>query len=383
MIGPDGSGRGMDAGEMVRRRLGRERLAAACRAVASLPLARGAGACRLGTLALLVGLCACAPVVPDRRAAGAPHPGGAPGQEPSALVCALQRSAPAVAHAELREFLRVVEARLRAAPPGASAEETLGALAVGRTQAVLVTGYDEPLLTGREQPDARFRFPILGAPPRAASYPSRAAIEAGALADQAPILFWTDDEIGLFFLHIQGSGRLVLPNGRKIRLGYAGTNGRRYTAIGRILVERGELSLAEATAPAIRAWLAGHPAEARALMQRNERFVFFRRLELPETAGPPGALGVPLVAGRSVAVDSAVVPLGSVGILDTTLPSGQPLRRVVVAMDRGAAIRGPNRIDLFLGPGAAAAEIAGRLRSPGQVRWFVPGAAPTADGTGP
>ncbi len=266
-------------------------------------------------------------------------------------------------------------ARLAAAPPGASAEETLGALPATRTEAVLVTGYYEPLLAAREQPDARFRFPILGAPPRAGRHPPRAAIEAGALAGRAPILFFTDDEIGLFFLHIQGSGRLVLPGGRRIRLGYAGTNGRRYTAIGRILVERRELSLDEATAPAIRAWLEGHPAEARALMQRNERFVFFRKLDLPEAEGPPGALGVPLVSGRSVAVDSAVVALGSVGLLDTTLPSGEPLRRVVVAMDRGAAIRGPARIDLFLGPGTAAAEIAGLLRSPGQVRWFVPSRA--------
>jgi membrane-bound lytic murein transglycosylase A len=157
-----------------------------------------------------------------------------------------------------------------------------------------------------------------------------------------------------------------------VRVGYAGTNGHPYRSIGSELVERGVFTPAEATAPAIKRWLRSHPGQTKALLETNARYVFFRELEIPAGAGPPGSLGVPLVPYRSVAADPAVVPPGSVGILRAPLPDGRELTRLVVAMDTGAAIRGVGRLDLFLGSGRDAERIAGELRSTGRIAWLEP-----------
>jgi membrane-bound lytic murein transglycosylase A len=171
---------------------------------------------------------------------------------------------------------------------------------------------------------------------------------------------------------VQGSGRLELPDGRIVRVGYAASNGRPYRSIGSELVARGVFTPAEATAPAIKSWLRAHPGEVRGLLQKNARYVYFRVLDVPAALGPPGSLGASLVPWRSVAVDPAVTKPGSVGLLVAPLPDGSELARLVVAMDGGAAIRGPARLDLFLGPGRAAEELAGELRSPAHVAWLAP-----------
>ncbi|MBM4268495.1 MAG: murein transglycosylase [Deltaproteobacteria bacterium] len=238
---------------------------------------------------------------------------------------------------------------------------------------ILLTGYYEPTLQARTRPDARFRHPVHG-PPSGSRGPgvTRAQIESGALEGRGLELFWVDDPIELFFLHVQGSGRLELPDGRIVRVGYAASNGQPYRSIGSELVALGVFTPAEATAPAIKRWLRTHPAEVQGLLQKNARYIFFRILDTPADLGPPGSLGASLVPWRSVAVDPAVTNPGSVGLLVAPLPDGRELAHFVVAMDGGAAIRGPARLDLFLGPGLAAETLAGELRSAAHVAWLAP-----------
>ncbi len=185
-------------------------------------------------------------------------------------------------------------------------------------------------------------------------FPSRAEIEAGALAGEDLEILWVDDPVDAFFLHIQGSGRVVMNDGEIVRLGYAAQNGHSYVAIGRELIERGAISRERMSMQAIRGWLEDHSDEAPQLMASNPSFVFFRELKGP---GPIGAQGVPLTPGRSLAVDRKYIPLGVPLWLDTTDPLSPdtPLRRLVVAQDTGGAIKGPVRGDLFWGFGAAAA----------------------------
>lgn len=287
--------------------------------------------------------------------------------------------------AALREALRSAQAGLRArgSPPspllarlsdglgsGRSLDEVLAAETVpGPAAAVLLTGYYEPILAARWTRTQRFRFPLHGLPGGASRRASRAEIEEGALRGKALELFWLDDPIESFFLHIQGSGRLVLEDGSVVGVGYAGNNGHSYHSIGKELVARGELRAEEATAPAIKAWLRAHPAEQQEILRTNPRYIFFRETE-PGESGPVGALGVPLVALVSVAVDPDVTPLGSVGVLEAPLPDGSILEQVVVAMDTGAAIRGSHRVDLFIGAGREAGDLAGVLRSRGRITWL-------------
>lgn len=157
-----------------------------------------------------------------------------------------------------------------------------------------------------------------------------------------------------------------------MRVGYAGNNGKTYRAIGAVLVERGVLRREEATAPAIKAYLRAHPDEAPGIMRTNPRYVFFQAREGRAEQGPHGALGVPLVPYRSVAVDPKVVPLGSIGHLRVPLPGGDTFSAVVIAMDAGTAIAGAGRIDLFCGPDDEAARIAGELRHRGELVWLDP-----------
>jgi membrane-bound lytic murein transglycosylase A len=242
----------------------------------------------------------------------------------------------------------------------------------GTAREVFVTGYHEPTLAARRRPDARFRWPLFRPPPAPSDLPSRAAIEGGALASRGLELFWTDDPVELFFLHVQGSGRLRLEDGTVVRVGYAGNNGHAYRSIGALLVERGVFRPEEATAPAIKAWLRAHPDEQAELLRRNPRYVFFRELQASAASGPPGALGVPLVPWRSVAVDPKVVPLGSIGRLRVPLPDRPPFDAVVIAMDTGAAIAGARRIDLFCGADGEAEALAGVLRHAGTIEWLAP-----------
>jgi membrane-bound lytic murein transglycosylase A len=266
----------------------------------------------------------------------------------------------------------------------------------------LFTGYYEPLLRGSRTPDARFRYPLLKRPAdlvsvdlgafdpelagrriagrveqgRLVPYPARAAIEDGALEGRGLELLWVDDRIGKFFLEIQGSGQIRLSDGGLVRVGYADQNGHPYRAIGKDLIEMGVIPKDRMSMQAIRAWLEAHPDTAPEVMARNRSYVFFR--ELPELAGAPGpqgAQGVPLVPGRSLAVDRKFLPLGVPLWLDATAPypeGERPLRRLVVAQDTGGAIRGPVRGDLFWGAGPLAEHLAGHMQSRGRLFVLLP-----------
>lgn len=252
----------------------------------------------------------------------------------------------------------------------------------------LITGYYEPMLRGSRKATNRFRHPLFGVPDdllivelselypelkgmrlrgrldgrRVVPYPDRARIEGGEAQLRGREIVWVDDAIELFFLHIQGSGRVVLESGETIRVGYADQNGHPYRSIGRLLVERGALPLERASMQGIKAWARAHPDAVNELLNANGSYVFFR--ELPATAnGPPGALGVPLTARRSVAVDPRHVPLGAPVFIATTWPnSTRPLNRLMLAQDTGGAIRGAVRADFFWGYGEAAGREAGRMK---------------------
>ena len=258
----------------------------------------------------------------------------------------------------------------------------------------LFTGYYEPLLSGAKTPGGRFTVPIHGLPGDLVTvklglfsdelegrritgrmvdgalqpYPPRAEITAGALDGRAPVLAWVDDATDAFFLHVQGSGRIALDGGGVMRVGYAGANGMSYVSIGRALVERGAISLEEASLQSIRAWLAANPDQAAEFLALNPSYVFFHELT---GDGPLGAQGVALTPVRSLAVDRAYLPLGAPLWLDITTPGAgpsdadRPLRRLVVAQDIGGAIKGPVRGDLFWGFGPEAESVAGRMKHSG------------------
>lgn len=279
----------------------------------------------------------------------------------------------------------------------------------GAADVGLFTGYYEPLLHGARQPGGPYAVPLYGPPDdlllidlaafdpalagrqivgrvdgaRVVPYYTRSEIDAGALDGRARELLWVDDPIDKFFLQIQGSGQVRLDDGSLLRVGYAGKNGHTYRAIGRDLIEAGELTPEEVSMQSIRAWLEANPGQAPALMQRNGSYVFFRELEgLAPDEGPPGAQGVPLTATRSLAVDPRFVPLGTPVWLETRVPwsSGEaPFERLMVAQDVGGAIKGVVRGDVFFGTGPEAEAAAGRMKHPGRMFILLPAAlAPTA-----
>ncbi len=239
----------------------------------------------------------------------------------------------------------------------------------------LFTGYYEPSLRGSKTKDARFTVPIYRYPPdwnaKGGPYPDRAAIDAGALAGKKLEIAWAESAIDVFFLQVQGSGRIELPGGQMMQVGYAGDNGRKYVAIGKILIERGVYKPDEVSLQSIRAWMDANPKQAPALMRENPRYIFFRVLDAD---GPIGAGGVPLVAGRSLAIDPTFMPMGAPLWLDTTWPGteAKPMRRLVVAQDTGSAIKGPIRGDVFWGPGEEAERHAGQMRQPGTYFLLLP-----------
>ncbi len=259
----------------------------------------------------------------------------------------------------------------------------------------LFTGYYEPLLSASATPDARYRYPLYRRPAdmlvidlgafssefegrsitgrlsggSLVPYFDRATIDEGALAGEDLEIAWTDDDVALFFLHIQGSGRLAMTDGRELRVGYDGQNGHGYYAIGRELVAMGELTKEEVSLQSIRDWLKAHPDQADAVMQTNPSYIFFRVLEGP---GPIGGQGVPLTAGRSMAVDHRIIAYGAPLWLDTALPDGTPWQRLMIAQDTGGAIRGPVRGDIFFGAGEEAEWRAGHMKGEGGYAVLLP-----------
>jgi membrane-bound lytic murein transglycosylase A len=187
-------------------------------------------------------------------------------------------------------------------------------------------------------------------------------------------LVWVDDPVEAFFVHVQGSARIQLADRTTLRIGYADQNGHPYRSIGRALVERGELTLEQASMQGIKAWARQHPDKLPSLLDENPSYVFFRQIErAPEHAidGPIGALGVPLAAGRTIAVDTRFLPLGAPVFLATTYPlSNAPLQRLVLAQDTGGAIRGALRADFFWGTGDDAGRNAGRMNQTGSM-WLL------------
>ena len=201
----------------------------------------------------------------------------------------------------------------------------------------------------------------------------RAEIDGGALAGQGLELLWVDDRVEAFFLHVQGSGRVRLDSGEVVRVGFAGTNEREYASIGKAMVDAGIMTKEEASLQTIRAYLNAHPDEIDSWLHRNPRYVFFKEAPADPSVGPVGAFNVPLTPGRSIAVDPAFVALGLPVWLDTTEPqTNAPLRRLVVAQDKGSAIKGPGRIDLFWGAGDQAEAMAGPMRQQGTYWLIVP-----------
>lgn len=258
----------------------------------------------------------------------------------------------------------------------------------------LFTGYFEPELTGAAERKDGFEVPLYARPSdlvlvnlgdwrstlkgeriagrlrggRLVPYDSRAEIESGTLDGSAQPIVWLDDPIDAFFLHIQGSGRVRLDDGRVLRVGYDGHNGHVYFPIGRHLVENGAIPKEEISLQSIRKWLKENPARMQEVMNLNPSYIFFRPVE---GDGPLGAQGVALTAGRSLAVDRRYIPLGAPVWIDIDYPdeNGRPLQRLVVAQDTGGAIKGAVRGDVFWGHGPRAAEKAGPMAASG--RYFV------------
>lgn len=263
----------------------------------------------------------------------------------------------------------------------------------------LVTGYYEPLLKGDRVRTERARFPLYAVPDdlvtvelasvypelknlrlrgklvgnKLVPYATRKEIETAGLTGKT--VAWADDAVELFFLQIQGSGRIELPDGRHLRVGYADQNGHPYRSIGKLLVERGELKVEQASMQGIKDWGERNPDKLGELLAANPSYVFFR--ELPNgLAGPIGALGVPLTGGRSIAIDPRYIPLGAPVFLSTTQPNSEaPLNKLVMAQDTGGAIRGGVRADFFWGFGDAAGEAAGKMKQRGRLWVLLPRAA--------
>ena len=239
----------------------------------------------------------------------------------------------------------------------------------------LITGYYEPELSGSRERESASQVPLLGRP--GADSPvwrwTREQID-NATTPPAEVIAWLDDPVAAYFLQIQGSGRIQLRDRSVLRVGYAGDNGMPYHAIGRDLIERGVLTAATLSAQAIGDWLRENPAQGRALMHRNRRYVFMAPMPAgsPGRDGPVGSLGVRLTPLRSVAVDPRMVPPGSLLWLEVADPRGGVLRRLVVAQDSGAAIVGSPRADLFWGTGTEAGKAAGLMKTEGRLWLLVP-----------
>ncbi|MBI1905948.1 MAG: murein transglycosylase A [Rhodocyclales bacterium] len=262
----------------------------------------------------------------------------------------------------------------------------------------LVTGYYEPLIKGSRSRSATHAWPVFGPPAdmltidlgdaypelkhmrlrgrlvenKVVPYFTRAEIDTLGDRIPAPTLLWAADPIDLFFLQVQGSGQVELDDGTRIRIGYADQNGHPYQSIGRWLVAQGELALDQASMQGIKSWAQAHPQRLAEMLNTNPSYVFFR--ELPASGdGPTGALGVPLTANRSIAVDPRHIPLGAPVFLATTYPlSDKPLNRLVLAQDTGSAIKGVVRADYFWGFGADSGARAGKMRQPARMWVLLP-----------
>jgi membrane-bound lytic murein transglycosylase A len=207
-------------------------------------------------------------------------------------------------------------------------------------------------------------------------YSRREIDEAGSLSGLGLEIAWVEDPVDLFFLHIQGSGVIQLPDGNKLHVGYAGQNGRPYRSIGRMLIESGKVSREEMSMQRLRQYLNDHPQERNEIFAYNESYIFFR--VNPE--GPLGSLDVPVTAGRSIATDGRLFPKGALALMQTEVPiidgtgeltGWKPVARFVLNQDTGGAIRGPQRADYYFGTGDRAGGLAGYMNRPGRLFFLV------------
>ena len=268
------------------------------------------------------------------------------------------------------------------------------------TDTGLVTGYYEPLLRGARKRGGIYQTPLYRAPDdlvtidlssvypdlkgmrlrgrlvgnKVQPYSSRAELlQSSALHGKE--LVWVDDPVEAFFLQVQGSGRVYLTDTKQtVRLAYADQNGHPYKSIGRYLVDKGEMSLSQASAQGIKAWVANNPARQNELLNSNPSYVFFKEEKIVDASeGPKGAMGLPLTGQRSIAVDPQQIPLGAPVFLATTQPNSDALlQRLVLAQDTGGAIRGAVRADFFWGFGNEAGEKAGAMKQRGMMWVLLP-----------
>ena len=312
--------------------------------------------------------------------------------EPFISLCARSQLLPADDSQAIRNFFETEFVPHRLRDPKAS----------GGGRQNTVTGYYEPELKGSRSRSERFNTPLYRSPPDLVTvdlngpypelrkyrlrgrliqtpqgetvvpYPTRGELETQGLLKGLEILY-VEDPVEAFFLQVQGSGRVVLEDGSVVRLAYANQNGHPYRSIGRWLVEQGELTLSQASMQGIQRWLAANPHRRDELLHQNPSMIFFRELPTGTNPndGPIGSLGVPITAGRSIALDPRYVPLGLPVFLSTQLPSG-PTRRLVMAQDTGSAILGPHRADFFFGSGPEAGAVAGRMKAPGEMVVLLP-----------
>jgi membrane-bound lytic murein transglycosylase A len=242
-------------------------------------------------------------------------------------------------------------------------------------QEALFTGYFEPELDASLQPSERFRYPVHAMPEEAREitpwYTRRQILEEGKLDGRGLEIAWVDDPVELFFLQIQGSGRLKLPDGKTLRVGYAGANGQPYKSVGVELIRLGLFEPHEVSATLIKNWVRQNPGFGEEMLMHNPSYVFFRELsEVPADRGPLGAMNRSVTPLRSIAVDPAFVPLGAPVWIEK---DGQdPMRRLMIAQDTGSAIKGAQRADVFFGTGDAAGRVAGTLRDPGRMVVLLP-----------
>jgi membrane-bound lytic murein transglycosylase A len=303
--------------------------------------------------------------------------------EPCAAAEAVAAGSPAAVHAYFETYFEPY--RLLKVP------------SVKREDTGLITGYYEPLLLGSRTRTPQFGVPLYAAPPdllvvdlssvypelkkmrlrgrvvgkKVVPYYSRAELASGETL-QGQEIVWVQDPLEAFLLEVQGSGRVQLPDGQVIRVQYADQNGQPYKAIGRYLVQHGDLTAEQASIPGIRDFLARNPDRMQEVLNANPSVVFFKEAPVDDPgAGPKGSQGIPLTPGRSIAVDPGCVPLGAPVFLSTTLPdSGTQLQRLVVAQDTGGAISGAPRADFFFGTGTQAGELAGKMRQSGSM-WLL------------
>lgn len=266
----------------------------------------------------------------------------------------------------------------------------------------LLTGYYEPLLKGSRTQDATYPVPVYRRPPdlvnmvaesergaKSAGFThmrrtddaglvphlTRAEIEQGGLDGQGLELMYFRDPVDVFFMHVQGSGRVELEDGKKVRITYDGKNGYPYTSVGRVLIEQGQIAPGNVTLKSLKTWLRADRERGKTAMWHNESFVFFRELEGAEAEAAMGAMYIPLQPGRSLAVDTAYHALGlpvfvSSPTLDTVAKAG--FNRLMIAHDVGSAIKGPERGDLYYGSGDAAGRLAGITKHQGKFFVFLP-----------